>query len=81
MRITYRTLQKLIAKMNEDQLNSDLTVEVGDDDECFAAELRIAGDNHGSLDDGHPVIYFTTKSNPDDVRLFDVAKISKDIGL
>lgn len=54
MRITYKTLKELIDLMDEDQLNSDLTVEV--DGECYSAELCIATDLHGSLDPGHPAI-------------------------
>lgn len=52
MRITYRTLGKLIAAMNEEQLDCDLTVEIPTEQssECYAAELRIAGDDH---DGGH----------------------------
>ena len=60
MRITYRTLGRLINEMNADQLDSDLTVEIPGEfgSECFCAELRVAGEEHdGGLDDGHPVIY------------------------
>jgi hypothetical protein len=57
VRISYRTLGQLIEKMNEDQLDSNVTVEL-DDSECYAAELRIAAEDHdGGLDDGHPVLY------------------------
>ena len=59
MRITYRTLANRIAMMNDDQKDSDLTVEIADEQgsECYAAELCIAGDSHsGGLDVGHPVL-------------------------
>jgi len=60
MRITYRTLKNLIEKMNEDQLDSDVTVELPTEStsECYAADLRIAGEEHdGGLVEGHPVLY------------------------
>ena len=59
MRITYRTLAKLIDRMSEDQKDSDVTVEMQDDvdGEVFAAELRICGTEHGVLDPEHPVLY------------------------
>lgn len=79
MRITYRTLGKLIEKMNDDQLDSDVTVEV-EDSECYPAELRIIGEDHdGGLDDGHPVIF--TNFVSDTPRLDDVDEIAGIIGL
>ncbi len=59
MRITYRTLGKLIDKMNEDQKDCDVTVEMQDetDGEVFPVELRICGVDHGVLDPEHPVLY------------------------
>lgn len=65
MRITYRTLAALIGKMNEDQKDCDVTLEVGEYGvepfECFAVELRICGEMHGSLDEDHPVLYLPSE--------------------
>ena len=82
MRITYRTLGKLIEKMNNDQLDSDVTVELTEDTgtECYPAELRIAAEEHdGGLDDGHPVIYVNFDGEHD--RLEDVDEITARLGL
>lgn len=59
MRITYRTLQSLLSCFTPCQLDSDVTVELfdGESTECFPAHLRICGESHDSLDNGHPVIY------------------------
>jgi hypothetical protein len=83
MRITYRTLNALIDKMSDEQKDSDVTVEF--DDECFAAHLRICGNEHDSLDPDHPVLYvpnelFEEMPNVLD-RRDDVDQIAKDIGL
>ena len=84
MRITYRTLAAIILKMNEDQLDSDVTVEIPSEfgnAECVPAELRIAGENHdGGLDDGHPVIFAHTIEVPGD-RRDDLTQIAMDIGV
>ena len=84
MRITYRTLGALIALMNEDQQDSDVTVEVPTEGsaECYSAELRIAGDEHdGGLDDSHPVLYVHCLTNDEQNRISDVAAIAIEIGL
>jgi len=83
MRITYRTLKSLIGLMSDDQLDSDVMVEVSDAfaSECYSAELRLAGDNHdGGLDDGDPV-FFVDAQHDDDDRRCDVEYIAKIIGL
>lgn len=82
MRITYRTLAALIAKMDDDQKDSDVTVEIPlDGTECFAAELRIAGSEHdGGLDENYPVIY-VHQDEKYHRRRNDVEQIAKDIGL
>lgn len=82
MKITYRTLRQLIDLMDDDQLDSDLTVEILDEcgTECYAAELRIAGENHESLDDGHPVVYAHT-SERQHVRVQNIEHIREAIGL
>lgn len=79
MQITYRTLGLLIAKMDDNQLDSDVTVEL-DEGECFPAELRIAGEEHsGGLDDGHPVLYCNFYAPG--VRRDDVEQLALDIGI
>lgn len=60
MRITYKTLGELISRMSEEQQQCEVTVELAGEyyNECFSAELQIAGDAHeGGLDDDHPIIF------------------------
>ena len=82
MRITYRTLASLIGKMNPEQLDSDVTIELydGEGAECYAAHLLICNNNHDSLDDGHPVIY-SDITKVYSKRRDDVEQIATDIGL
>jgi len=82
MRITYRTLGKLIEYMNDDQLDSDVTVELieVENRKCYPAELRICNYEHDSLDDGDPVI-FVNYENVDMFRISNIDKIKYDIGL
>jgi hypothetical protein len=64
MRITYRQLFAIAqAVFTEEQWDSDVTVEDGINEECFAAELRIADEHHDSLDNEHPVIFFGEEEN------------------
>ena len=73
MRITYRTLGMLIGCMDDNQLDSDVTVEIPTEGsaECYAAELRLAGENHdGGLDDGHPVLYAHVLSDAGDRQAY-----------
>lgn len=84
MRITYETLGALIALMNKDQMQSDVTVEIPTEGccECYAAELRIAGESHdGGLDDGHPVLFVHQLELGGEKRMTDVSVISQMIGL
>lgn len=55
--MTYRELFEKLGTLTESQLNCDLTVELGPEDECYPAELRIAGSEHDSLDENHPIIF------------------------
>lgn len=59
--MTYRELLAELQGLDDDQLDSDVTVELGLEDECYPAELRICDTDHfahnGSLDEFHPVIY------------------------
>jgi len=74
MRITYRTLAKLIDKMSDEQKDSDVTVEIETENECYAAGLRISGEDHDSLDENHPII-FVPASYVDVPRSDDVESI------
>jgi hypothetical protein len=53
----YHELLNELKKLNEEQLKMDVTVEDAYEKECYPAELRVCGENHDSLDDGHPVIF------------------------
>jgi len=55
--MTYADLLKKIEKMNSYQLSCHITIEDPYENECYPAELRIAGSTHDSLDEGHPVLY------------------------
>jgi hypothetical protein len=55
--MTYRELLEAMIHWSDDQLDSTITVEVAFEDECYPAELRIAGVDHDSLDENHPIIY------------------------
>jgi hypothetical protein len=58
---TYEQLYEVLKIMKETKdkhFTSNITVEDGSELECFAAQLLFCNDNHDSLDDGHPVIYF-----------------------
>lgn len=61
MRITYRQLQKMLNALTDEQLNMDVTVECSIENECHAADLRICGKEHDSLEENHPVIYIPSK--------------------
>ena len=54
---TWRHLREALSFLSEEQLNADLTIELGQEDECFAAEFRVCGETHYSLEDGHPVLF------------------------
>jgi len=62
--MTYRQLFEELKNFDSYQLECDITVEGGqygcEPNECHAAELRICGDQHDSLDDGHPVIFINS---------------------
>jgi hypothetical protein len=55
-RLTYRQLLEKLKCFSDEQLDSDVTVEDPFDNECYAGELKICGEDHDSLDDFHPVI-------------------------
>jgi len=84
MRITYRTLASLIALMNDEQKDSDVTVEIPTEgnSECYSAELRLAGEDHdGGLDDGHPLFYVHSLSDDEQVRVSNAAAVAIELGL
>ena len=62
--------------MSETQKDCDVTIEI--EDECFSASLRIADEEHASLDKDHPIIFMEQEPNE---RFNDVEKISNIIGL
>jgi hypothetical protein len=83
MRITYRTLAAVLFKMSDEQLDSDVTVEIPSEfgSECYAAELRLAGETHdGGLDDGHPIIFAHALGEAGD-RRDDLTQIAIDVGI
>ena len=54
MTITYRDLLNRLKKLNEDQLNSDITVQI--DSEFYKATMYLTDKEVDILDEGHPVI-------------------------
>lgn len=82
--MTFEQLEKLIAKMTNEQKKSTLTCEIfdGKNYECFPASLRICNGEHNILDDRHPVISIdqSTEYNP---KHFDypIESLAKEIGL
>ena len=54
--MTYRELLEGLKQLTSEQLECDLTVELGLSDECCLGELRIADCEH-DLGEWHPVIY------------------------
>ena len=54
---TYGELYELLGSFTPEQLDANITTEISWDNECFPCELRIAGSEHDSLDEGHPVLY------------------------
>ncbi|KKL07485.1 hypothetical protein LCGC14_2585530 [marine sediment metagenome] len=54
----YSELIKELQNLSQDQLQCDLTVQDEAEDETFPASLRIAGKQHPSLDEDHPIISF-----------------------
>ena len=86
MRITYRTLSKLIDKMNDEQKDSDLTIILCDDyddfPEAYAAKLSIVNNDYDILPSKHPYIcisQFIDGKSPESRD--DVLNIAKEIGL
>lgn len=53
----YKDLLYELLYMTDEQLNCDVTVELGQEEECFPAEFRICDIEHFCLDENHPVIY------------------------
>lgn len=54
---TYRDLLDHLKELSPEQLDCDITVELGPEDECFPATLRICGSDHELLNEDHPVIF------------------------
>jgi len=62
MTITYRDLLNKLQKLNENQLNSDITVQI--DSEFYKATMYLTDNKIDILDEGHPVIVRQTNSVP-----------------
>jgi hypothetical protein len=62
MTITYRDLLNKLQKLNEAQLNSDITVQI--DSEFYKATMYLTDNRIDILDEGHPVIVRQTNSVP-----------------
>ena len=62
MTITYRDLLNRLKKLNEDQLNSDITVQI--DSEFYKATMYLTDKEVDILDEGHPVIASFDSSVP-----------------
>lgn len=54
---TYRQMKMALELLTDEQLDANITIELEHADEFYPAEFRICGENHGVLDDGHPVIF------------------------
>jgi hypothetical protein len=54
--MTYKELVAELLKLDDEQLQSTVTVEITVENECFPAELQIAGKDHFALDEDHPII-------------------------
>ena len=57
---TYREMLDYLDVMSDEQLDKPIMVETyGETDsrDCYVAELRIAGKEHNSLPEGHPVVF------------------------
>lgn len=55
--MTYRELRDRLFLLTEDQLDKQILVELGPEDEILEAELRVCGENHDLLEEDHPVIF------------------------
>lgn len=53
----YREALEIMKTFTDEQLNCDVTIELEYADECYPAEVRICGEDHMMLGDGHPVIF------------------------
>jgi len=81
MRITYRQLAQLIARMTPQQQHTDVTIEMTDEhySMCYPAQLRTAGEDHdGGLDEDHPVLFvlFDAEKHERTHHLEELAKIA-----
>lgn len=52
--MTYRDLFNLLSKMNDENLDQNVTVEF--DGEFYPAKIGFADDNQSVLDEGHPFL-------------------------
>jgi len=55
--MTYKELIERLKNLDETQLNMDVTVQDGSDDECYPAKFAVV-EYAGTLDKNHPVFFF-----------------------
>lgn len=66
--LTYRELRNILNKMSDFQLDCDVTIQDTQEDECYAGEFVLLGEEQG-LDEGHPVISFPLFEEPNELDL------------
>jgi hypothetical protein len=82
MRITYRTLAKLIDRMSNEQKDLELTVDIwnGSDFETYGADFRIVNEKHQNLQKNHPVV-LVDQVNDLGPLVSDIEWIARSIGI
>jgi len=55
--VTYRELVAELAWLTNEQLDSTVTVQLGESDEYLPAVFGICGEDQSVLDENHPIIY------------------------
>jgi hypothetical protein len=56
--MTYKELLVILQSMTEGELSYTVTVESSVDDECYPALFKFTDDEHPSLDNKYPILYF-----------------------
>lgn len=56
--MTYRELREKLSSLTEEQLDQSVTVQDDAENECYPAIFDIAGEEHPSLDEDHPLLRF-----------------------
>ena len=55
--MTYKELILNLTALSQEQLDKEVTVELGPENVCYAAELRICAEEHSCLAVDYPVIF------------------------